>query len=213
MVAKAPLGLIVLVVLILFIVAGVLIYRFMFRTRQGNRNPLPIRSDPFSSSHRQPGPLGWVKSKIPSLGGSKSGAYEQPRGARHQRGLDPDEAWDTRLGAEADGYGEVAYEEQELGPYRHSEERHVLPEYGVEDAPRGRSRSRDPAYIGGGQEGLDQRYGEEMGSGKDPFGDTTAERSELRTVSPRLHDDKKKDAGKAHGDSPTERRSMFHENI
>ena len=131
--------------------------------------------------------------------------------------MDPDEAWDTRVGAEADGYGEVAYEEQELGPYRHPEERHVLPEYGVEDAPRGRSRSRDPTFIGGGQDGLDQRYDEEMGRGKDPFGDHTAERSDLRGVSPRPHVEGSKAHGKGggdgQGDSPTERRSMFHENV
>ena len=211
MTSKAPIFLLVLVILVLFVIGGIFFYRFISQKRRNSRDPFSNRQHP--SDQQQSGPVGWIKSKVTSLGGSKSGAYEQPRGsARHQRGLDPDSAWDTRVGAEADGYGEVAYEEQELGPYRHSEERHVLPEYGVEDAPRGRSRSRDPAYVGGGQEGLDRRYDEEMGRGGDPFGDHTAERSELRNTSPRPHEDRKKGLD-GQDDSLTERRSMFHENV
>ena len=93
----------------------------------------------------------------------------------------------------------------------------MLPEYGMEDTPRGRSRSRDPTFIGGGQEGLDRRYDEEMGRDTNPFGDHAAERNDLRGVSPRPHDEKGKGFGKGGGDgqddSPTERRSMFHENV
>lgn len=208
--SKAPIFLLVLVVLALFVIGGIFLYRFLSQKRRNSRDPFSNRQH---LSDQQSGPVGWIKSKFTSVGGSKSGAYEQPRGsARHQRGLDPDSAWDTRVGTEADSYGEVAYEEQELGPYRHSEERHVLPEYGVEDAPRGRNRSRDPAYIGGGQEGLDRRYDEEMGRGGDPFGDNTAERSELRAVSPRPHEGRDKGLD-GQEDSPTERRSMFHENV
>ena len=174
------------------------------------------------------GIVGWAKSKFQSLkgSGSRSGAYEQPLGGGARRGLDPDEAWDARVGAEADGYGAGGYyEEQELGlrpPGGGSHagggyggQEHALPEYGEE---RGRSLSRTQSpYIGGGQQGLDQRYDEEMGN--DPFGDE-AERSELRGVSPRPHQEGEQ---KGHGkqgsgggpldESPTERRSMFHENV
>ena len=140
--------------------------------------------------------------------------------------MDPDEAWDARVGAEADGYGAGGYyEEQELGlrppgggPYGGGGYGgQVLPDYG-EEIERGRSLSREnPAYIAGGQKGLDERYDEEMGH--DPFGDE-AERSELRGVSPRPHQDedrlghaKQGSGGGPHDDSPTERRSMFHENV
>lgn len=140
--------------------------------------------------------------------------------------MDPDEAWDSRVGAEADGYGAGGYyEEQELGlrppgggPYGGSGyggQGQALPEYG-EERERGRSLSREGPYIGGTQRGLDERYDQEMEN--DPFGDE-AERSELRGVSPRPHED----GGKGHGkqgsgggvqdDSPTERKSMFHENV
>ena len=93
----------------------------------------------------------------------------------------------------------------------------ALPEYGAEEVGRGRSKSRDPtAYIGGSQRGLDQRYDEEMGR-DNPFGDA-AERSNLRGLSPRPVDTSgkhgKKDRGGASlDDSPTSRKSMFHENV
>ena len=137
------------------------------------------------------------------------------------------------MGAEADGYGPGGYyEEQELGLRPPGSGAYagggyggngtVLPEYGA-DVPRGRSLSRDEGpYIGGSQKGLDERYDQEMGS-HDPFGDE-AERSELRGVSPRPHEEdvrkghaKQGSEGLQPGDSPTEtvstRRSMFHENV
>lgn len=165
-----------------------------------------------------------MKSKIQSSG-SRSGAYEQPHGAGARRGLDPDEAWDARVGAEADGYGPGGYgEEQELGLRPPASGAYAgggyggggqaLPDYGEE---RGRSISRTgDVHIGGGPKGLDERYDEEMGH-DDPFGDE-AERSELRGVSPRPHEEGKGHAtqtsgGGSHENSPTERRSMFHENV
>ena len=93
------------------------------------------------------------------------------------------------------------------------------------EVERGRSRSRDEGFIGGGQRGLDVRYDEEMGRGagrgaekgtlENPFGDG-AERSKLRGVSPRPVELDGGLMGKGVGkneDSPTERRSMFHENM
>ena len=168
-------------------------------------------------------------------GRTGGGAYEQPLGGGARRGLDPDEAWDSRVGAEADAYGAGGYyEEQELGlhpppagtGYAGARGGHgggVLPDYGDEHAPRGRSLSRDlrdDGFIGGGKQGLDQRYDEEVhGAGhEDPFGDE-AERSELRGVSPRPAAEEglgvkgKKSGGKDGPDSPTERRSMFREAV
>ncbi|MCJ1439707.1 MAG: hypothetical protein MMC23_000188 [Stictis urceolatum] len=170
--------------------------------------------NPFSRSQpsnypiapRRGGALGWLSDKISGLKSSRGGGY-QGRSNRGFGPLDPDGAWDDRVGNEAEGYGRVGeYEEQELGLRTHGHvgdggggngaggnggayggqgygER-VMPEYGEE---RGRSRSRDDlAYVGGGQRGLDERYDEEMhASGReDPFGER-AERSDLRGVSPR----------------------------
>lgn len=193
--------------------------------------------------------MGWFKTKFQALKNRRTagGAYEEPlggsggggAGGRGRRGfgqLDPDEAWDTRVGTEADAYGPGGfYEEQELGlhpggnagPYSATGYGGAsprltpsLPEYGEEDAARGRSRGREPgAYIGGSQRGLDERYDEETGKGPrdNPFGDA-AERSDLRGVSPRpIEMDGTSHAQKpslgGHDDSPTERKSMFRENM
>ncbi|CAD6567003.1 MAG: hypothetical protein ASARMPREDX12_009212 [Alectoria sarmentosa] len=203
------------------------------KAQRAGRDPPPLSSYiPWKRDRRAdtyPAPSGviaWVKSKIQGSG-SRSGAYEQPLGPGARRGLDPDEAWDARVGAEADGYGAGAggyYEEQELGLRPPASGAYAgggygggsqaLPDYGEE---RGRSISRAGGpHIGGGQKGLDERYDEEMGQ-EDPFGDE-AERSELRGVSPRPHEDGKSHAKQGSGggpqdDSPTERRSMFHENV
>lgn len=126
------------------------------------------------------------------------------------------------MGDEADAYGSGGYyEEQELGGLRtgggyggHGRE---LPDYGDEEMGRGRSISRDgPGFIGGSQGGLDQRYEEERGK-ENPFGDQ-AERSSMRAGSARRPVNATDGHGKQgsesiQGDSPTERRSMFHENM
>ena len=105
--------------------------------------------------------------------------------------MDPDEAWDTRVGNEGDVYDPEGgyYEEQELSLR----------------APAG-----DGAYAGHGYGNargteLDERYNEAMGRGN-PFADH--EDVNLRDVSPRPHDDRL-----PVDDSPTERRSMFKENV
>ena len=239
----SPFGLFLLILILLIIPAAAIIYVLLAR-RRAQRAGLPPPSFtsfiPFrnqgrsQSSSARSGPLGWFRSKFHSLKDATSGGgYQQPLGGRGRRGLDPDEAWDARVGNEADAYGPGGYyEEQELGlrPGAPGEGSYagggygvhgtVLPEYGAEEMVRGRSRSRDPGpgYIGGSQGGLDHRYDEQMRR-DDPFGDG-AERSELRGVSPRPvgeEDEGKKHAQKdslgGHGDSPTERRSMFHENM
>lgn len=212
-------------------------------------NPFSNRRDnPASQIYPAPGGIvGWVKDKYNAVrnkvgggGVSRTGAYEQTSGntaggagiggGRGRRGADPDEAWDARVGAEADGYGAGGYyEEQELGltgPSTHEGPYAggggggggAMPAYGSEEMGRGRSRGRDDtAYVGSNQAGLDQRYDEEVhgGTHDNPFGDG-AERSELRGVSPRPHEeggDGSLKAKKEEGDSPTERRSMFRENV
>lgn len=127
------------------------------------------------------------------------------------------------MGTEADGYGGGGfYEEQELGLHPPAAgntsyagggygAQHDVPQYEAE-APRGRSLSRNEGPY-------NPQHGDE-----DPFGDE-AERSELRGVSPRPHEEGQAEAeaeGKVHAKkgsleandtSPTERRSIFHESV
>ena len=229
-------------IIILLIPIAYFSYILYRRFQAKNQGLPPPPFNPFAKHDRggsqiYPAPsglVGWAKNKYHSLRGSSSraGAYEQPLGAGGRRGLDPDEAWDARVGAEADGYGPGGYyEEQELGlqpPAATGRTDYAgggygndgsLPAYGNEDMHRGRSLSRDDtAYVGGGQKGLDKRYDEEMHGGRErenPFGDG-AEASSMRGVSPRPHQEgghKQQASGgslKA-DDSPTERRSMFTE--
>lgn len=253
-------GIFFLVVVILLLVAAIawVIFTQLRARRQGLPAPSLASYNPFanrSSSRNYPssstgGIAGWVRTKFQALKNRRTagGAYEEPlggsgagggSGGRGRRGfgpLDPDEAWDTRVGTEADAYGlGGVYEEQELGlhpggsgaPYSASGYGGAspgitpsLPGYGEEDAGRGRSRGREGgAYIGGSQRGLDERYDEEMGRGPrdDPFGDA-AERSDLRGVSPRPIEMDATSRGRqpnsgGHDDSPTERKSMFREDM
>lgn len=131
------------------------------------------------------------------------------RGGRGHGPLDPDDAWDARVGTEADAYGPGGYyEEQELGLGRSGLPAAGPTAYGEE---RGRGRSREPEpYIGGSQAGLDRRYDEEMGRRQNPFDDAQEiGDGRLRGVSPRPVE---LGNGKEH-DSPTERRSLFRENM
>ena len=181
--------------------------------------------------------MGWVNDKIRGSRNrnnrSAGGAYEEPlssnvRGRGANRGfgpLDPDDAWDARVGTEADAYGPGGYyEEQELGLQGST---NLAPAQGMGPMGhgtegRGRSVSREPEpYIGGSQAGLDRRYDEEMGRkpAMNPFDDSAAEPSNvsLRGVSPRpLLDTSSKGPMKGQeniADSPTERKSMFREDM
>lgn len=217
-------GWFILILIVLIIpgsIAGYIFYKRIKAKRAGIEPPPLSSYNPFAHRERHtenyPAPsgvVGWAKSKFQTLKntGSRSGAYE-PTGPGGRRALDPDGAWDARVGAEADGYGAGGYyEEQELGlrppgggyggPGRD------LPDYGA-DVPRGRSLSRDEGpYIGGGQRGLDARYDQEMGH-EDPFGDDAEVRSQLRGVSPRPHEE---EAAKGHVKQAS-KSSMFHENV
>jgi len=151
-----------------------------------------------------------------------AGAYEQsgnPGGAPRGRAsgpLDPDEAWDSRVGHEADGYGGPGgyYEEQELGlrtpnipggdtsyggsSYQMNLATDPGATSGRYDEERGRARSRSPGLTAG-----------------NPFADS-AEPSNmsLRGVSPRPIDTSMaRGKGAKDDDSPTERKSVFRENV
>jgi len=173
--------------------------------------------------------MGWFKGLTNKNNRSAGGAYEEPlssnvRGRASNRGfgpLDPDDAWDARVGTEADSYGPGGYyEEQELGLHQSGDHSHLAANTGLATEIRGRSLSREPEpYIGGSQAGLDRRYDEEMGRkpALNPF-DDAAEPSNvsLRGVSPRPIDTTATKGHKGNGstdDSPTERRSMFRENM
>lgn len=134
------------------------------------------------------------------------------------------------MGNEADAYGGY-YEEQELGnrhggnpygndPYSGSgypmnlaaTPGHAPQEYGgAHHEARGRSRDRDALGLPGQGTGGGSR------SGQNPFDDDHAERSNisLRGVSPRPIDTSVARVGNngPPSDSPTERKSVFRENV
>ncbi|KAL2065198.1 hypothetical protein VTL71DRAFT_2867 [Oculimacula yallundae] len=225
--------------------AGWVVYTHLRARRLGLPQPTLASYNPFHSSSSgaygssgpKTGVVGWVNDKVKAFKNrnnrSAGGAYEEPlssnvRGRASNRGfgpLDPDDAWDARVGTEADAYGPGGYyEEQELGLHGHNERGAGAPAGGM--APpgygenRGRSLSREPEpYIGGSQAGLDRRYDEEMGrkpaQSQNPFDDAAEvpSGSGLRGVSPRPIDTSKGHKPQDSLDSPTERRSMFRENM
>lgn len=230
------------------------------RARHLGVPPPPLFSWPFHSHDSDPftpapsGIRGVISSTLRKLRNPRStrGAYEETSyggsGGRRGRGnssnaLDPDGAWDARVGSEADGVGGGGGyhydEEQELGvadPTHYGGRGYGAPATGgttaglsVETgAAAGRGRSRDR------ERELDQRYEEEVHGKKpaaaaaaaaDPFGDA-AERSDmsLRGMSPRpMADEGRRRAGDVDDDdarsqgslqsSPIERRSAFREGV
>lgn len=188
-----------------------------------------------SAASNYPGPAptgikGWIDTQIRKFKNRNNryatGAYEESsgyaaagtrgRGAGHR--LDPDEAWDARVG------NETYYEEQELGlhepprgglapsanPYETTH--YGAPSPGLAEPQRGRSRTRE--Y---------DEHSDGHGARQNPFGDEHA--ASLRGVSPRPLDHHHVDTsyGGASGahkkkgsadNSPTEsRRSVFHEEM
>lgn len=151
--------------------------------------------------------MGWAKDKVAALRNKSTrgpGGYEEPLGSFSAQGgrggrrgfgaLDPDDAWDARVGTEADAYGPGGYyEEAEVGLH----DTHTGYAGNVHGDHTGRGRTmaeedEDSPYIGGSQRGLDRRYDEEMGGvqknkgkGKEsnPFDDEAE--IDLRGVSPR----------------------------
>ncbi|KAH8172699.1 histidine phosphatase superfamily (branch 2) domain-containing protein [Sarocladium implicatum] len=183
---------------------------------------LPWKSDSNSYGPPRPAPggvIGWVNDQIRKFRNrnnrSAAGAYETPlhgSSAAGRRGfgpLDPDEAWDTRVGAEADGYG--PYDEAELGGVGRGTEYAGANSYTMnvpEDSPYG-GADEQRGRTGAGAGGLNN-----------PFDDDAA--ASMRGVSPRPLDtaaaarsggQKRTEEPDSAGSSPTERRSVFRENV
>ncbi|KAI2469418.1 hypothetical protein F4781DRAFT_431466 [Annulohypoxylon bovei var. microspora] len=248
----SPIGTFFLVLLIIAVVGitGWVVFTQLRARRLGLPAP-PIssynpfaRSEPSSYGPPQPAPggiRGWFSDKVRALrgggGGNRSATgagYE--RASRRGYNLDPDEAWDTRVGHEADAYGYGAYEEQELG-LRGSQHNQAQQQY----QPQGQQHQYQQgqhgdistagaatAYSGAGYSnvalGADEQRGRTLsrspglGLGADgarnPFDDDAAEPSNLslRGVSPRPIDTAVANANKPkggvahHHDSPTSER-------
>ncbi|PIA97446.1 hypothetical protein CB0940_06595 [Cercospora beticola] len=232
-----------LIILVLLVIGGAGGYIGYTRWRANRLGLPPPPLNPFAkrrddATYRAPAPraggvVGWVTDKWNAVRNKRTagGAYESTgyggestRGGRRGFGpLDPDEAWDARVDHEASGY----YEEQELGlqdpaqgPYGgHGYAEHNNIGVGGIEAGRGRSKSR--------QRELDDRYDEEVHGGSsrlNPFGDNAeASNISMRSMSPRPDADTSYHGGgkvaashKKKGstdDSPTERRSMFKEDV
>ncbi|KAF2872067.1 hypothetical protein BDV95DRAFT_571322 [Massariosphaeria phaeospora] len=238
-------GVVFLIILLLAVFGGYggWVFYSRFQAKKLGLPPPPL--NPFARSTTAPnypapasaGIRGWIESQIRRFKNrnnrSATGAYEEPstyagaprgRGAGHR--LDPDEAWDARVGNEA------YYEEQELGlhapqnesanPYSNPHTGYGVPEPSFHAEPeRGRSRTRE--YEEGGLH-------DGRGTRENPFGDENA--ASLRGVSPRPLDYsqdtsygggappplktkglKKTNSGSA-DNSPTEsRKSIFRENM
>ncbi|KAK7927684.1 acid phosphatase-like protein [Apiospora marii] len=227
------LGIFFLVLFLLLIVAAVgwIVFTQLRARRLGLPAPTISSYNPFApsepSAYGTPTPApggirGWFNDKLRGRGNNRSagGAYEQPgRAGRGFGPLDPDEAWDSRVGPEADHYGPGGYyEEQELGlrndPYSGSGYNMNLasaPDAAAPDHGRGRSQNRDSLGVPGAA----------GRSAANPFDDDAAEPSNIsmRGVSPRPIDTGMparplsgvSSIGK--NDSPTERRSVFRENV
>lgn len=222
--------LILVIVVALLAFAGWTLYARIRAQRLGlpppSLNPFAKRSDgPAFPAPRAGGLIGWVNDKIRALKNRRyaSGAgYEEGRtngatGGFRNAGsrLDPDEAWDARVGNEA------YYEEQELGlhstnaaPTAYGGSGYGVPTnaapYESQTQDRGRSRTREVANP------YDNDRSRSRNTAQNPFGDA-AEPSNisLRGVSPRPLDtgSANKQGGKSNENSPTERRSMFRENM
>ncbi|CAK7235212.1 hypothetical protein SBRCBS47491_009215 [Sporothrix bragantina] len=252
-------GIVVLVIVLLLLAVGIgwVVFSRLRAQRLGLPPPswssfIPFRDSTRSSYGVQPAPSGiggWFQDKFRGLRGGRNnrtaaGAYEgagtSSRGAaRHGFGpLDPDDAWDSRVGAEADAY--YYNEEQELGLHTNQHANSSRLDIG------GGASVSNTAYLGGGGMGgssydMNVPSATAAGSGGDdfeergrtrgraggaggnsapnPFDDDAADPSNisLRGVSPRPMADATAGSG-GHGhdgqpESPTERRSMFRENV
>ncbi|KAE9971053.1 hypothetical protein EG328_005897 [Venturia inaequalis] len=160
-----------------------------------------------------------LRNKRSQTGAGYEGAgYAAPRGggtgrAAHGGPLDPDEAWDSRVGNESEIYGPGGYyEETELGLHPQSTA-YTGAAYG---GPAGRLSTDGagfapaPGLSAGGNDARGR-----TSTGENPFGDH-AEESSLRSISPRpfeqgQNQNIKKVSSRAN--SPTGRRSLFKEDI
>jgi len=197
-----------IIVIVILLLIAILIF-FLYVRRRNRR----AASTPYPSP-APGGIVGWINDRIAALkrGRFTSGAGYEPSGSglrgdstRAGHALDPDEAWDVRVGNEG------IYEEQELG-LREPGGYEGAGYYGAPGGDPERDRK-----LGG-------RYGDETEGGRqksqNPFGDDAA--ASLRSVSPRPLDisaatKARQSSGGGSGSadsSPTaERRSVFRENV
>ncbi|KAJ4350231.1 uncharacterized protein N0V89_008852 [Didymosphaeria variabile] len=232
-------GWVFLIILLIALIGGYGGWVAWSRIRASRLGLPPPSLNPFNRSgggtSNYPGPAptgikGWIDAQIHKFKNRNNrtayGAYEESsggynsargRGAGHR--LDPDEAWDARVGNEA------YYEEQELGLHEPPTARSELqssnpyenrpygaPSPSFQEPERGRSRNRE----------YDERSDGGLGARQNPFGDENA--ASLRGVSPRpldQHVDTSYGGASAQhkkkgsvDNSPTEsRRSVFHEEM
>lgn len=212
--------------------------------------PFFHKSDQNSSSYGTPAPRpggvqGWFGDQVRKFkernNRTAAGAYESaPRGgaAGGRRGfgpLDPDEAWDARVGNEADNYGPGGYyEEQELGlhsqgPYNNNSRLHADDNTSYGGAHGGGSggsdsyamnlaatpRPDDAEDHNRGRSRSREVAGGGGGTSRNPFDDDAAEPSNmsLRGVSPRPMDGETQARRKVTSDNASERRSIFTEQV
>jgi len=145
----------------------------------------------------------WYKVKNPRARSSSAGfegISAGPRAANARgRALDPDEAWDTRMGREADGY----YDETELqSGYKGA---------GGYTAPTEYTTAKMP---------LENPFGDEHAAtapkpGENPFGDEHGVVPSLRSISPRPEIDTRLpgEAGRPGGPPSPTRKALFKENV
>lgn len=213
-------------ILLLASVAVLLYLRLTKNKRQSARE-----AGGFSSSSTSSNPvLAFFQKTLSSLRNKRSqtgAGYEgsgyagvtAPRGgtgrAAHGGPLDPDEAWDSRVGNEAEIYGPGGYyEETELGLHPQATA-YTGAAYG---GPAGRLSTDGAGFApapglsaGSGEVGRSRSPGAAMR--ENPFGDH-AEESSLRSISPRPYEHGqgiKKASSRAN--SPEGRRSIFREDM
>ncbi|KAI0404422.1 hypothetical protein F4802DRAFT_598122 [Xylaria palmicola] len=241
---------IIVVVFLVFAAIGWVVFTQLRARRLGLPSPPLSSYIPFvRSSNQSPygppqprgaGIRGWFNDRFHSLKNprSASGAYEPsaPAGRRGFGPLDPDEAWDARVGNETYGVGGAYYpDEQELedrghhhgrggggggGLYTGSEYQMNLPGDGAEEN-RGRSPNPRPSARDAPVGRPSPAAGD--AARQNPFDDAAAEPSNLslRGVSPRPIDTHKAAATPAGAGAPThesptsvaERRSVFREDV
>lgn len=171
--------------------------------------------------------VGWFNDQIRKFKNrnnrSAAGAYEQPlqgggagAGGAQRRGfgpLDPDEAWDARVGNEADQYG--YYEEREMtaGAGRAGAGGGAAGGGGGDTEYSGASYSMNLAgpYGRDDEEERGRKPGAAGGAGRNPFDDDMA--ASLRGVSPRPMESGPPAGGEAGRSSLEGRRSAFREDV
>jgi hypothetical protein len=211
-----------IIVIVLLILAAAAFFLYLRLTKNKRQSAREAGGFPSSSSSSNP-VVSWFQNTLQSLKNKRSrtdAGYEGAgyagvtgRAARGGGPLDPDEAWDSHVGNEAEIYGPGGYyEETELGLHPQStaytgaayggpagrlstDGAGFAPAPGLSAGAAERGRSRSPAV------------------GENPFGDG-ADASSFRSVSPRPfeHSQGIKKAS-SRTNSPAGRRSMFREDM